>query len=70
MPRQSKSPLGRVSSPAITVAPVVVTPDIASKKASMNSRSVSPSMNGSAPKSGSATQTSVVSKNACWMVSG
>ena len=35
MPRHRRIPGGAVSSPVITVAPVVVTPDIASKKASV-----------------------------------
>jgi hypothetical protein len=49
----------------ITVAPVVVIPDIDSKNASTKPSPVSPRMKGSAPKSGSTTQTVVVSKNAC-----
>src|SRR6056297_3835270 len=69
MPRHSKSPLGRSSSPAITVVPVVVTPDIDSNSASTKPSPVSPSMKGNAPKSGSTTQTVVVSRNACWTLS-
>jgi len=35
MPRHSRMPGGAVSRPTITVAPVVVMPDMASKKASV-----------------------------------
>ena len=52
-----------------TVAPVVVSPDIASKKASVKSAPGAPSMKGRQPKSGSATQTSAVSRKACWRLS-
>ena len=47
-PRQSSRPGATLSSPVITVAPVVVRPDMLSKKASVNDNCNSPSQNGSA----------------------
>ena len=44
-------------------------PDMASKTASTKRASVAPSINGSAPNSGSINQTAVVSKKVCWIVS-
>ena len=66
--RQTRTPRGRVSSPLNTVDPVVVRPDIASKNASTARASGSPSMNGIAPKTGSISQTPVVSRKVCWIV--
>ncbi len=67
--RQSSSPSGSASSPENTVEPVVVIPDIASKKASTGRASISPSTKGRAPKNGNAIQIRVVSRKVCWMVS-
>ena len=69
MPRHSSRPRGISSSPLNTVDPVVVIPDIASKKASTSRASVSPSMKGSAPKIGSTSQTSEVSRKVCCRLS-
>jgi len=69
IPRQSKIPRGISSRPVITVAPVVVRPDIASKIASMKDSSDAPMINGKAPNMGKATQTPVVSKKVCWILS-
>ena len=69
MPRHNNKPLGRVSRPENTVEPVVVSPDIASKNASTKRASVAPNTNGSAPNNGNATQTLVVNKKVCWIVS-
>ena len=69
IPRQSKIPLGRSSRPDSTVEPVVVSPDIASKKASVKFDPVSPSIKGIAPKIGRASQTPVVRRKVCWIVS-
>ena len=47
--RQMSIPLLHLSTSRITVAPVVVNPDIASKKASLTLRGVEQSMNGNMP---------------------
>ena len=60
MPRHKRIPGGAVSRPVITVEPVVVIPDIASKKASVKLISSSEKMNGSDPKNVSDTQLTVV----------
>ncbi len=52
-----------------TVEPVVVRPDIASKKASTTLALGGPSQNGIAPKIGNTSQTPVASRKVCWMVS-
>ena len=49
----------------MTVDPVVVSPDIASNMASTKRSCVAPITRGMAPKTGSATQTPVVSKKVC-----
>ena len=65
IPRHKSSPLGMSSRPDRTVDPVVVRPDMASKNASVKLDCVSPSIKGSAPKTGNIAQTPVVSKNVC-----
>ena len=67
--RQRSSPSGRSSSFTKTVAPVVVMPDIASNTASTTRASVAPMMKGTAPNSGSATQTAVARRKVCCTVS-
>ena len=67
-PRHKSNPFGSSSRPSITVEPVVVRPDMASKNASTKRSSVSPNIKGKAPNSGSASHTPVVSKKVCWMV--
>ena len=62
---QSKIPGGAWSKPRITVDPVVVMPDMDSKKASVMLNFSSENMKGSAPTAATATQLNVVSKNAC-----
>ena len=63
--RQRCVPAGRLSGSVKTLLPVVVMPDIASKSASVSVASAAPKMNGSAPKSGSASQTEKVRMNVC-----
>ena len=63
--RQSKIPGGAWSKPRITVDPVVVIPDIDSKKASVMLNFSSENIKGRAPTAATATQLNVVSKNAC-----
>ena len=58
-------PLGVESRDVITVDPVVVSPDIASKNASVKLRPRSAKTNGRDAKNVIATQLSVVSTNAC-----
>jgi hypothetical protein len=65
IPRHSNSPRGSPSRPEKTVAPVVVSPDMASKNASVTSASVAPKMKGSAPNTGSASHTPEVSRKVC-----
>ncbi len=67
IPRHRFRPTGSVSSRVKTVDPVVVSPDIASKKASTKRASVAPSTKGMAPKIGKTSQTPVVSRNVCWI---
>ena len=64
MARQIRMPGGSTSRSAITVAPVVVTPDIASKKASVNVSGISVNSNGSVPNSGITIHASVVTRKA------
>ena len=64
MLRHSNNPGGAESKPVITVAPVVVIPDIASKNASVNDNRKSEIMNGRQANAGSTTQDNVVSKKA------
>ena len=65
IPRQSLIPSGSASSPLNTVAPVVVSPDIASKNASVKLALVAPITKGIAPKSGSVSHTSEVKRKVC-----
>ncbi len=67
-PRQSRTPRGMVSSPAITVAPVVVIADIVSKKASVKLSPGAPSISGRVPKAVKATQALLVSRKPCFRV--
>src|SRR3546814_527932 len=57
-------PGGAKSSPTITVAPVVVTPDTDSKRASTGSSLSSENWNGSAPKTTMTSHARLVSRNA------
>ena len=66
--RHSRIPCAVVSSPAITVEPVVVIPDIASKKASVNVSCHSQS--GSAPTLAPVIQTVAVSRKVCRRCTG
>jgi hypothetical protein len=63
--RQSRIPGGALFKPIITVDPVVVMPDIDSKKASAMLRLSPEKTKGKAPTAATATQLIVVSKNAC-----
>ena len=54
----------------MTVEPVVVSPDMDSKKASVNDISISDQWNGNAPKVVSATHVAMVRRNAWRMPSG
>ncbi len=69
MPRHKSTPCDMSSSPTITVDPVVVMPDIASKYASTTRRLDSPRNSGSAPNIGATNQMPVVSRNICCKVS-
>ena len=62
MARHRFMPTGRSSSPPITVAPVVVMPDTASKYASAKASPGAPIQNGSAPNNGTIVQIPVVSR--------
>ena len=66
-PRHKSNPLGNLSNDSNIVDPVVVKPDIASKKASVNLAFGSPRIKGKAPKMGSTNQTLVVKKKVCWI---
>ena len=61
--RQKFSDGGRSSSPVSTVEPVVVSPDMASKKAPVKLSPRSASSSGSAAAAGSSSQPSVTSRN-------
>ena len=62
-PRHKSKPRGKSSKPLITVDPVVVRPEVASKTASTTEDCVAPIKNGRAAKIGNTTQTPVVSRN-------
>ncbi len=66
--RHSSSPRGMVSRLVNTVEPVVVRPDIASNMASVKSACEAPSMNGTAPASGSTIHTPEAIRKVCWRV--
>jgi hypothetical protein len=66
--RHSRMPGGAMSRPTMTVDPVVVTPDIASKKASAKLRPSSEKANGRAPKSATTAQAEVVIRKAWRML--
>ena len=61
-------PFGKLSNPVMTVAPVVVTPLIDSKKAFVKERRVSEYMNGIELKKETAIQENTVSRKACLKV--
>ena len=60
--RQKSSPCGRASTLSMMVAPVVVKPDIVSKKALVKSGTQPLSMKGSVPNSEKSTHTTVTTK--------
>ena len=61
--RQKSSPLGSDSTSSMIVAPVVVKPDMVSKKASVNDRSVNPPIiKGIIPKRENITHATVTTK--------
>ncbi len=62
--RHKRMPAGASSSPVITVAPVVVIPDMASKKASVKLRFRSAKAKGRAAKQAITSQLRVVSRKA------
>jgi len=62
-PRHNSRPRGKSSNPLITVDPVVVRPEVASKTASTIEDCVAPIKNGKAAKIGKITQTPVVRRN-------
>ena len=64
--RQIKIPWGELSRFDSIVDPVVVIPDIDSKKASVKDNSKSEKIKGSAPKKAINTQLNVVIRNACF----
>ena len=60
--RQKRMPCGKPSTLSITVAPVVVSPDIVSKNASVTCWMYPPMRKGSIPKAVNATHTTVTSR--------
>ena len=60
--RQNSMPWGKPSTLSMTVAPVVVKPDIVSKKASVTWSMYPPMRNGSMPKAANAIHTIVTSR--------
>ena len=66
-PRQNNRPSGKVSRTLKTVAPVVVKPDIDSKKPSTKLALDQPIINGIEPKIGNINQIETVNKNVCWI---